>query len=123
MVNRACPEGTFLSRSIIYLGEKRLQSGRDGRFQTAFRRLSLWSPGVSEAELAELNSLGTLEFDLDPMKTGAEPPTFDPNDAFYVPFNHFASMARPGPRIRIWKITNAPTEGSVGQGLKNTQNH
>ncbi len=71
----------------------------------SFPLLSLWSKGVTDSELAELTSEGTLELDIDPIKAGAEAPTFDPNDAFYVPFTHITSMLRPGPRIRIWKIT------------------
>jgi hypothetical protein len=69
--------------------------------------LSLWSEGASDADLAELNSEATLEFDLDPIKAGAATPVFDPNDAFYVPFNNITSMVRPGPRIRIWKVNPA----------------
>ena len=71
----------------------------------SFPPLGLWSEGPSDAEVDELNSEGTLVFDLDPIKAGAPTPAFDPNDAFYVPFNHITSMTRPGPRIRVWKIT------------------
>jgi hypothetical protein len=74
----------------------------------SFPPLSLWSQGATDAELAELNSEGTLEFDVDSMRPGTETPVFDPNDAFYVPFNHITSMVEPGPRIRIWKITASP---------------
>jgi hypothetical protein len=74
----------------------------------SFPPLSLWSPGATDAELAELNSEGTLEFDVDSIRPGTETLIFDPNDAFYVPFNHITSMLRPGPRIRIWKITASP---------------
>ncbi len=77
----------------------------------SFPPLSIWSHGATDAELAELNSEGTLEFDVDSMRPGAETPTFDPNDAFYVPFNHITNMLEPGPRICIWKIT-APSGGS-----------
>jgi len=69
-----------------------------------FAPLILWSPDATEAEIAELNSKGTLELDLLSLKPDAELPECDPNDAFYAPFSHFSSMLRPGPRIRIWKI-------------------
>jgi len=74
----------------------------------SFPPLSVWSEGATDAEVAELNSEGTLEFDVDSIRPGAETPTFDPNDAFYVPFNHTSGMLRPGPRIRIWKIMGSP---------------
>jgi hypothetical protein len=70
----------------------------------SFPSLALWSPAPTDEELDQMKSRGTLEFDLDPLKAGAETAAFDPNDAFYVPFNHISSMSRPGPRIRIWKI-------------------
>ena len=73
----------------------------------SFPLLSLWSKGPTDAELAELNSTGTLELDIDPMDAGAETPVFDPNDAFYVPFTHITSMRSPGPRLQIWKISAA----------------
>jgi len=76
----------------------------------SFPPLALWSQGPTDEELAELNSTATLEFDLDSLKAGAETPVFDPNDAFFVPFSHFTGMLRPGPRIRIWKITTPPNE-------------
>ncbi len=66
--------------------------------------LSYWSKGVSAEDLAELNSKATLELDLNPIIDGAAP-VFDPNDAFYAPFNNITSMSRPGPRIRIWKLS------------------
>jgi hypothetical protein len=77
----------------------------------SFPPLSMWSPGATDAELDELNSDGTLAFDVDPIRPGAETPICDPNDAFYVPFTHITSMTMPGPRIRIWKM-NGP-EGTV----------
>jgi len=79
----------------------------------SFPPLSVWSAGATDAELAELNSEGTLEFDVDSIRPGTETPIFDPNDAFYVPFNHTTSMLRPGPRIRIWKITASPGGSTV----------
>ncbi len=77
-----------------------------------FPPLSIWSPGATDAEVAELNSEGTLEFDVDSIRPGTEP-AFDPNDAFYVPFTDTTSMLRPGPRIRIWKITASPGGSTV----------
>ena len=71
-----------------------------------FPQLSLWSKGASQADLAELNAKGRLEFDIDPMQPGAKAPDFDPDDAFYVPFHHATSMIRPGPRIQIWKLSS-----------------
>jgi hypothetical protein len=79
----------------------------------SFPPLSLWSQGITDAEIAELNSEGTLEFEADSLRPGAETPVFDPNDAFYVPFNHITSMLRPGPRIRIWKIAASASEPSI----------
>jgi hypothetical protein len=78
----------------------------------SFEPLILWSRGATDAGVAELNSEGKLEFDLDSLEPGSKTPVFDPNDAFYVPFEHITSMVRPGPRIRIWKITGSPG-GSV----------
>jgi hypothetical protein len=75
-------------------------------------QLSLWSKGLSDAAVAELNTNGTLEFDIDPVRPGAAAPIFDPNDAFYVPFHHITSMVRPGPRIRIWKLTTPPSQSN-----------
>jgi 4-amino-4-deoxy-L-arabinose transferase-like glycosyltransferase len=75
-------------------------------------QLPLWSKSLSDAEVAELNAKGTLEFDIDPFRPGAADPVFDPNDAFYVPFHHITSMVRPGPRIRIWKLTTPPSQSN-----------
>jgi Dolichyl-phosphate-mannose-protein mannosyltransferase len=72
-------------------------------------QLSLWSKGLTDAEVAQLNANGALEFDIDPVRSEAAAPVFDPNDAFYVPFNHITSMLRPGPRIRIWKLATPPS--------------
>ena len=69
-----------------------------------FAPLTIWSPALSGAEEAELNSKGTLELDLSSIKPKAEEPICDPNDAFYAPFTHITSMIRPGPRIRIWRL-------------------
>jgi len=74
----------------------------------SFPPLSLWSGTTTDAQIDLLNARGTLEFDLDPIKAGAPEPVFDPNDAFFVPFNHFTSVTRPGPRIRIWKLKKNP---------------
>jgi hypothetical protein len=70
-----------------------------------FAPLPLWSKDPTEAQIAELNSKDTLELDVLSLKPGAKLPECDPNDAFYAPFNHFDSMLRPGPEIRIWKLT------------------
>jgi hypothetical protein len=75
-------------------------------------QLSLWSKSLSDAAVAELNTKGKLEFDIDPVRPGAAAPVFDPNDAFYVPFHHITSMVRPGPRIRIWKLTTPPSQSN-----------
>ena len=75
-------------------------------------QLSLWSKGLSVAAVAELNAKGKLEFDIDPVRPGTAAPVFDPNDAFYVPFHHITSMVRPGPRIRIWKLTTPPSQSN-----------
>lgn len=70
----------------------------------SFPPLSLWSRGLSDAALAVLNSDATLVLDINPIREGVPTPVFDPNDAFYVPFQRISSMERPGPRIRIWKL-------------------
>ncbi|HWY51519.1 MAG TPA: glycosyltransferase family 39 protein [Chthoniobacterales bacterium] len=75
-------------------------------------QLSLWSKGLSDAAVAELNAKGTLEFDVDPFRPGAAAPVFDPNDAFYIPFYNITSMMRPGPAIRIWKLTTPPSQSN-----------
>ncbi len=69
--------------------------------------MRLYSPGPSSAQLAALESSADLWFDLNPIKDGAPAPIFDENDAFYAPIQHIASMERPGPRIRIWRIRPA----------------
>lgn len=66
--------------------------------------LSFYSRGPTEAELAALEQHATLELDVDPIEAGAPPPVFDMADAFYAPLQHASSMARPGPRIRIWRL-------------------
>ena len=63
-----------------------------------------YSRGPFYFESAELNSKATLVFDCNPLIEGAPAPIFDPNDAFYVPLRRISSVARPGPRIRIWKL-------------------
>jgi hypothetical protein len=63
-----------------------------------------YSPGPSPEEQKDLDSEATLVLDINPIKEGAPAPVFDPNDAFYVPFQHISSMTHPGPRIRIWKL-------------------
>jgi hypothetical protein len=73
--------------------------------EDSFPPLLLWSRGADDAELQELDSEGELEFDIDSLKPDAELPICDPNDAFYAPFTHITNMIRPGPRIRIWRIT------------------
>jgi dolichyl-phosphate-mannose-protein mannosyltransferase len=66
-----------------------------------------YSPGLSAAQLAALNSGADLVYDINPITDGAAAPIFDPNDAFYAPIQHITSMERPGPRIRIWRIKPA----------------
>jgi hypothetical protein len=79
----------------------------------SFPPLKLWSQGATDAELAELNSEGTLVFDVGSLRPGTRTPTFDPNDAFFVPFTHIASMSRPGPRIQIWKMNFSPVDSTA----------
>ena len=105
--------GRYILISIDSLrGRPKLTKWAKWVISDSFPPLRLWSPGPSEADLAALNSEATLEFEVDSIRPGAETPPFDPNDAFYVPFNHITSMTRPGPRIRIWKI-NASPSGSL----------
>jgi 4-amino-4-deoxy-L-arabinose transferase-like glycosyltransferase len=73
--------------------------------------LRFYSPGPSAAELAELDRDATLLFDVDPVKPGAPDPVFDAADAFYAPLRHIASMSRPGPRIRVWRLKPMPPSG------------
>jgi len=63
-----------------------------------------YSPGPSTADLAILNTHAVLVFDADPLLTDAPAPIYDPNDAFYVPLQHFSSVTRPGPHILIWQL-------------------
>ena len=65
-----------------------------------------YSPGPSDAEQKGLNSEARLVLDINPIKGGAPMPVFDPNDAFYVPYQHISSMRWPGPRIRIWRLNH-----------------
>ncbi len=74
-------------------------------------KLILWSKGLSDVQAAELKEKGSLEFEIDSLRPGAPAPIFDPNDAFYIPFEHINSMTRPGPRIRIWKMTAPSSNG------------
>lgn len=76
-----------------------------------------YSPGPSAAEQKGLDSEATLELDIDPIKEGAPTPVFDPNDAFYVPYQHISSMRWPGPRIRIWRLKRTAEEVSAFQSL------
>jgi hypothetical protein len=73
-------------------------------FSDSLPGLEDYSPGPTRTEQAALNSEGSLLFDVNPIKEGAPTPVFDPNDAFYAPFQHISSMTRPGPRIRIWML-------------------
>lgn len=63
-----------------------------------------YSRGPQPKEAAQLDSEANLVFDADPLVYGAPQAVFDPNDAFYAPLQHISSVARPGPRIRIWKL-------------------
>ena len=73
-------------------------------FSDSLPGLEAYSPGPTRTAQAALNTEGALLFDLNPVKDGLPAPVFDPNDAFYVPFQHISSMTRPGPRIRIWML-------------------
>jgi hypothetical protein len=67
--------------------------------------LQIFSPGLSPEQERELSTRATLVFEADPMRRGATSlPIFDAGDAFYAPLRNAASMERPGPRIRIWKL-------------------
>lgn len=67
--------------------------------------LQIFSPGPSPEQERELGTRATLVFEADPMRRGATSlPIFDAGDAFYAPLRNAASMERPGPRIRIWKL-------------------
>lgn len=78
----------------------------------SFPPLTQWSRDVNAEEKAELDSRGELQLDVPSIKPDAALPVCDPNDAFYVPFTHIDSMIRPGPRIRIWKITRDSIPGT-----------
>jgi Dolichyl-phosphate-mannose-protein mannosyltransferase len=66
--------------------------------------LAQYSRGPGPRQRAELESQGTLVFELKPLIAGAPRPIFDPNDAFYMPLRHISSVRQPGPRIRIWRL-------------------
>jgi len=63
-----------------------------------------YSRGPLPNEAAALDSQAILAFDSNPLVVGGPQPVFDPNDAFYTPLRYISSVARPGPRIRIWKL-------------------
>jgi hypothetical protein len=73
-------------------------------FSDSLPGLDGYSPGPSASEQKNLDSKATLVLDINPIKEAAPMPVFDPNDAFYVPFQHISSMRLPGPRIRIWML-------------------
>lgn len=73
-------------------------------YSDSYPPLAMYSRGPSPQELVELDSAATLVFDSDPFIDGALEPIYDPNDAFYAPLEHISSVARPGPRVRIWRI-------------------
>ncbi len=75
-------------------------------FSDSLPGLDQYSPGPSAAEQKGLDSEATLVLDINPIRNGVPLPVFDPNDAFYVPFQHISSMTHPGPRIRIWKLNS-----------------
>ena len=70
-------------------------------------QLPRWSHGPSPRQQSELGAQAALVLDIDPIRPGAATPVFDPEDAFYVPIRNVASMERPGPRIRIWRLKKA----------------
>jgi hypothetical protein len=75
-------------------------------FSDSLPGLEQYSPGPSSAEQEGLDSEATLVLDINPIKEGAPMPVLDPNDAFYVPFQHISSMTNPGPRMRIWELNS-----------------
>jgi hypothetical protein len=79
--------------------------------------LQIFSPGLSPEQERELSTRATLVFEADPMRRGATSlPIFDAGDAFYAPLRNAASMERPGPRIRIWKLAAQAVGARVGPG-------
>jgi hypothetical protein len=73
-------------------------------FSDSYPPLPFYSPGVSEQQLADLQSSAVLVFDVDPFLPGDGVPRVDREDAFYAPISNISSVERPGPRIRIWKL-------------------
>lgn len=47
----------------------------------------------------------------DPFVAGAETPVYDQVDAFFVPVAGFSGVTRPGPRLRIYRLSDAAASG------------
>lgn len=70
--------------------------------------LAYFSRGPNAAQALELDREASLVFDVDPVAPGRPEPVFDRADGFYSPLRRIGAMARPGPRVRIWRIAPAP---------------
>jgi len=75
--------------------------------------LAYFSKGPTEALQLELDRGATPTFDVDPIVPGRPEPVFDRADGFYSPLRRIGAMARPGPRVRIWRIDPAPVPAPV----------
>ncbi len=58
-----------------------------------------------------IESRGQLAAEFDPFTPGARvTPVFEPVDAFYVPVAGHAGVRRPGPRLKLYRLTPPPTQ-------------
>jgi hypothetical protein len=62
---------------------------------------------------ARLGQAADVLFDFDPVRAGATSPAYEPADAFFVPLAGFASVARPGPHLTLYRMRGAlPPDGA-----------
>ncbi|MFM7735468.1 MAG: glycosyltransferase family 39 protein [Alphaproteobacteria bacterium] len=79
--------------------------------------LAYFSKGPNAAQQMDLDREARLVFDVDPLVPGRPEPVFDRADGFYSPLRRIGAMARPGPRVRIWRIDPLPSPpGAPGGG-------
>lgn len=64
-------------------------------------------PGLGE----QLQREAVAECILDPFVPGAATPVYDQVDAFYVPVAGFSGVTRPGPCLRIYRLSDAAVPG------------
>jgi hypothetical protein len=59
----------------------------------------------------QLQRLAAAEYVLDPFVPGAAKPVYDQVDAFYLPVDGFSGVTRPGPCLRIYRLSDAAVAG------------